>query len=147
MAIIPSLGSSLRVAVARDVTLSNLRSAHRPSPMSPPTGRSTKNCVDLDQVFSALSHPIRRGILTAVMKDNPRRQGEFKKMEFRPDDTTKETIEIELRHSHLPQLDKGDFIDWERRSGKVTRGEKFEEIRPLLELMDNHREELPGDWP
>lgn len=115
--------------------------------MSPPTGRSTDYRVDLDQVFSALAHPTRRRILTAIMDDNPRRQEAFEAVEFRSDDATRETIEIELRHSHLPHLDEAGFVDWRRRTGEVTRGEAFEEIRPLLELMDDHREDLPGEWP
>lgn len=115
--------------------------------MSPPSGRSTDCRVDLDQTFTALAHPIRRRILTAIADDNPRHQVEFETAEFGPDDADRETIELELRHRHLPHLDEAGFVDWRRRTGEVTRGEAFEEIRPLLELMDDRREELPGDWP
>ena len=29
----------------------------------------------------------------------------------------------------------------------ITRGPNFEEVRPLIELMSNHQDELPEDWP
>lgn len=103
--------------------------------------------VDLDDVFRALSHGLRRRILIALMTDNPRRRDEFKTVEFRPTETAEETIELELKHAHLPQLDDAGFIDWNQETDTVTRGANFEEIRPLLELMDDHAEELPGDWP
>ena len=81
------------------------------------------------------------------MDDNPRRQPEFETVEFRPEGADQETIQLELPHRHLPQLDEAGFIDWDRETGRITRGEDFEEIRPLLELMDNHRAELPDGWP
>lgn len=115
--------------------------------MSPINDRDTTRRVDLDTVFRALSHSLRRRILTALMTDNPRRAEEFETVEFKPDGSAQEPIQIELRHRHLPQLDEAGFIDWDEQAGRVTRGEDFAEVRPLLELMDEHAEELPADWP
>lgn len=115
--------------------------------MPPKTGRDNERPVELDRVFRALSKSMRRRVLLALMRKNPREDDEFETVEFRPEDTARETISIELRHAHLPKLDEAGFIDWNEETGVVTRGEDFEEIRPLLELMDDHRDELPGDWP
>ena len=116
--------------------------------MTPPIcGRDGEKRVDLDNVFNALSHTVRRRILVAIMTDNPRWQDEFETMEFRAENREREPIRIEIYHQHLPLLDEGDFIDWDRETGQIRRGEHFEDIRPLLELLDNHRDELPDDWP
>lgn len=115
--------------------------------MTPLNGRHEESRVDLDQVFRALSHTTRRRVLTSLMKDNPRGQQEFETMEFVPDGPEQETSTVRLRHTHLPHLDDAGFVDWDRESGTVTRGEHFQDLRPLLELMDDHREELPDGWP
>ena len=115
--------------------------------MCPINGRDIDRRVGLDTVFRSLSHSRRRRILTALMTDNPRQAEEFETVEFRPAGTGSEPIRIELLHRHLPQLDEAGFIDWNERTGRVIRGEDFDEIRPLLELMDEHTEELPDDWP
>lgn len=102
---------------------------------------------NLDQVFRALSRAERRRVLVAIMKDSPRRQDEFETVEFRPEEIERETIATELHHNHLPHLGEAGFIDWNRESGQVTRGENFEDVRPLLELLDDHQDDLPDDWP
>lgn len=115
--------------------------------MTPQRSRDRASRVDLDRVFETLSHATRRRILTALTEDNPRRQPEFETPEFRPEGTDQETIRLNLHHSHLPHLDAAEFVDWDRETGRVVRGDDFEEIRPLLELMDDNHEDLPADWP
>jgi len=83
----------------------------------------------------------------ALMTNNPRDTDEFGTADFRPEDADREVVKLELHHTHLPQLDEAGFIDWDRSTDSVVRGEHFEDIRPLLELMDDHAEELPDDWP
>lgn len=115
--------------------------------MCPINRRDPARRVDLDTVFEALSHSLRRRILTALMTDNPRSEQEFETVEFRPDGAESESIQIELRHGHLPRLEEAGFVDWDERTGRVTRGENSEDVRALLELMDEHAEDLPDDWP
>jgi hypothetical protein len=50
-------------------------------------------------------------------------------------------------HTHLPKLEEAGFIVWHQDTNKVEKGPRFEEIRPLLELIDAHADELPADWP
>ena len=115
--------------------------------MCPINGRDTHSRVDLDTVFEALGHTRRRRILTALTTDNPRQAEEFETVQFGPAGTDSEPIRIELRHRHLPRLDEAGFIDWNEGTGRVVRGEAFEDIRPLLELMDEHSEEPPDGRP
>jgi len=53
---------------------------------------------------------------------------------------------IALLHNHLPKLADSGFIDWDRDRQVVTRGPRFGEIEPLIELMVDHRDELPANW-
>ena len=46
----------------------------------------------------------------------------------------------------LPLLDDAGVIEWDREADEIRKGPRFAEIRPLLELLDDHREELPSDW-
>lgn len=115
--------------------------------MTPINERRRSRRSDLDQVFRSLSHTVRRRILTALMSENPRTQATVETMQFRPEGRQQERVSLDIHHSHLPQLDQAGFVDWNPETGTVARGEKFEQIRPLLELMDEHRDELPDDWP
>lgn len=44
----------------------------------------------------------------------------------------------------FPMLAEAVFIDWDRESGEIRRGPNFEELRPLLESIVAHQDELPG---
>lgn len=58
-----------------------------------------------------------------------------------------EEIKRELKDEHLPLLEEAGFIEWDPETGDVRKGPDFDEIRPLLELIRNHPEELPPGWP
>lgn len=96
-----------------------------------------------DRIFRSLRHRHRRLILLGV------REGLIES----PSDIIlrgngdAEAAELELLHDHLPKLDDAGYIDWDPESGTISRGPNFEEIEPLLELIENHADELPPDWP
>ncbi|MGM0718738.1 MAG: DUF7344 domain-containing protein [Halobacteriota archaeon] len=58
-----------------------------------------------------------------------------------------ETLEIQLTHNHLPKLVDAGYIQWDRDTGEISKGPRFNEIEPLLELIENHADELPPGWP
>lgn len=55
-------------------------------------------------------------------------------------------VRLELYHVHLPMLEDRGFVAWDRETNSVGRGPNFDAIRPLLELLDRHRDELPDSW-
>lgn len=55
-------------------------------------------------------------------------------------------LAIEFRHNHLPQLTEWGVIDWDEEENAISRGPAFEKVRPVLELLEDHRDELPGTW-
>ncbi|TYL39126.1 transcriptional regulator [Natronococcus pandeyae] len=100
----------------------------------------------LDELLEALSKPPRRRILTALAEANPRDEAEFAPGEFTSAARRQELL-TRLHHTHLPKLDEAGFIEWDPDSKTITRGPRFDEIAPLVELMIAHRDELPVGWP
>lgn len=60
--------------------------------------------------------------------------------------SNKEQIETDLIRNHLPKLEEAGYIEWDRDTGKISKGPRFDEIKPLLKLIENHPDELPDDW-
>ena len=101
----------------------------------------------LDLLFDVLRHPYRRRILTRLHERNPRDEAEFSPDALAVEDDEVELLAIELHHKHLPKLAEAEFVDWDREANVVTRGPRFHEIEPLIELIVEHSEELPAGWP
>jgi len=108
------------------------------------TNRTTDT---LDELFDALSHPYRRRILTRLRKRNPREEADFSAAELADDADEIDRLVLEIHHQHLPKLAEAGFLDWDREEDVITRGPRFDEIAPLIDLMVDHRDELPAGWP
>ena len=105
--------------------------------------RQSKQTDDLGELLKLLSHPHRRRIITRLHDRNPRNEDEFDLEELAGDDEL-ENETIALIHNHLPKLAEAGFINWDQEQRTVTRGPRFEEIAPLIDLMVNHKDELPA---
>lgn len=96
----------------------------------------------MDRVLEALLTQRRRMILCLLKRSSPRPI-----VDFLPRNTpANRSTEIELRHNDLPRLASLAYIDWDREIGEVARGERFGEVAPVLDLFENHADELPADW-
>ncbi len=51
-----------------------------------------------------------------------------------------ERLQVEMYHVHLPKLAEMRLIEWDRRTREVVKGERFDEIRPLLSSVDARTE-------
>lgn len=110
----------------------------------------TTDSASLDSMFDALRDPYRRRILTAISDHNPRDINEFTRNKFASisgDEDDPEQLELQLHHSHLPKLVEKGYIDWNHEAQTIRRGSNFDDIAPLLELIDDHADELPAEWP
>lgn len=98
----------------------------------------------LDETLHVLSHIQRRSLLVALLDHNPQDDSPVAVGSEEAVDSVERLVE--MRHVHLPKLEEYGFITWDRDSNEVSKGPNFEEIRPLLELLDDHESELPDDW-
>ena len=100
----------------------------------------------LDEQLRALAHPLRRRLLVALLDHNPQKDT-IDSTSVHQGDWPLEVLQSEMYHSHLPKLEEVGFIEWHQDTHEVVKGPRFDEIRPLLELIDAHADELPADWP
>lgn len=101
----------------------------------------------LDEMFIALSDIHRRRLLLAL-QEHPREAYEMRISEgVHTGEETPERLRVKMFHIHLPKLEETGFIRWDRAAETVAKGPRFEEIRPLLELMDDQAAGLIANGP
>jgi len=54
-----------------------------------------------------------------------------------------ERSECALIHCHLPLLEERGYVDWDRGTGDVRRGPRFDEVATLFDLLRSHEHDLP----
>ena len=101
----------------------------------------------MDEYFEGLANIHRRRLLVALLDHNPQQDGVTAPEAVHEGEKSLEVLQTELYHSHLPRLEEAGFIRWNRDTHEVVKGPRFDEIQPLLELMRDHADELPDDWP
>ena len=99
-----------------------------------------------DDALDALAHPYRRQLLVALLIENPQDDTDRDPLDLLDDDVSTDILETELFHRHLPKLQSRGYIEWDRESGEISKGPDWDRIAPLLELIQNHREELPAGF-
>ena len=93
-----------------------------------------------DNTFDALAHEQRRTLLLDILESTPQDAGsESLTGEPAPTDAEKR-VRIAMYHRHLPKLEEYGYIVWNKNAHDGLKGPRFEEIRPLLEWMDDHAE-------
>jgi len=98
----------------------------------------------IDDALDALGDVQRRRILIALLDHNPQDDSPVAVVGDGDADAVERLVSME--HVHLPKLADYGYIDWDRESHEVSKGENFDEIRPLLELLADHEDELPPGW-
>lgn len=107
---------------------------------------TTHDRTRIDEVFDALANRYRRRLLVELLQHNPQSDTLERPAEVLAAGEPPADLRIELYHVHLPKLEERGFIEWDRETHAVSTGAGFEEIRPLLELMNEHSDELPDGW-
>lgn len=98
-----------------------------------------------DDAFRLMANPYRRRLLMTLMTHNPEDEADIPAALSTDSEDLKEML-VEMSHVHLPKLDSMGIIEWDREHNVVKRGPMFEDLRPLLELVDKHQDELPDGW-
>ncbi|WP_276272684.1 hypothetical protein [Haloarcula litorea] len=97
-----------------------------------------------DRVFQTLSAEPRRQIVVALEEAPPDRAlslPEAANPSYLRRDP--EELTVELVHSHLPVLARGDYVRWEREPFTVERGPAFEEVAVVFAALQDYATELP----
>jgi len=93
-----------------------------------------------DNTFDALAHEQRRTLLLDVLESNPQGPG-FESLTGDSALTDAERrVQVAMYHNQLPKLEDYGYIEWNKGDHEVVKGPRFEEIRPLLEWMDDQAE-------
>lgn len=98
-----------------------------------------------DTILDALGHVDRRRLFLALLHANVDDELPVE-VDTLEHDSTEDAFRLSMRHVHLPKLDDDGFVDTNSDHTAVTTGPRFDEIRPLLELLDANRGQLPDDW-
>ncbi|WP_336336908.1 transcriptional regulator [Haloarcula brevis] len=104
-----------------------------------------RQTLSFDDMVDALADVQRRKLLVALLEHNPQDDTPVVIADSESDADAVERL-VTMQHVHLPKLVDYGFIEWNEETHEVTKGPKFDEIRPLLELLDDHEDELPADW-
>ena len=94
------------------------------------------------QGVTALSNPYRRRLLAGLVET--KHDGVIDPVAvLSTPPTDSEEIEVRLIHHHLPQLEQQGFINWNRDQGTVARGPAWEDVAPVVTMLQTHRDDLP----
>lgn len=104
--------------------------------------RDTSEGSKLDRILGILSRRQRRLILVTLRQSGPIHQSDVL---LRGPDA--EDAEVPLHHVHLPKLEETGYIEWDRETGMLSEGPRFDEIAPIIDLMETYADELPHNWP
>ena len=97
---------------------------------------STEAVTSFDTHLDALGHVERRRLLLALLDvEEAALPIELDQLE---DETAESDILLSFHHNHLSKLEDLGFVDATPDHHSVTKGPRFEEIEPLLELLDTH---------
>ncbi len=91
--------------------------------------------------FDALGNEHRRELLVELLDENPLSDTvqDSLDVDSEPGESEQE-LQIAMYHLHLPKLVDYGFIGWNKDTHEVVKGPRFEEIRPLLEFVDDSTE-------
>jgi len=99
----------------------------------------------VDDLFTALADRYRRRLLMILLERDQKAELDIPEAIMTRGDEGG-TLHAKLVHSHLPKLEEFGFIEWDREADVVTRGPRFDDCRPYLRAIYDHRDKLPTGW-
>lgn len=110
-----------------------------------------------DEPFDALADIWRRQLLVGLLDDEPQRVPRLsrssREMLQAHESVLREYLSGSLEianadkqairsyHVHLPKLARYDYIEWNRGATLVTKGPQFDDVQPLLEVVEAQRDD------
>lgn len=97
---------------------------------------------EMTSIFESLSNDHRRLVLVLLKHGRIETKADV----IDSEEVESEGLDIALEHRHLPKLAESGYIEWDRETGEISKGERFEEVEALLELIETRSHELPSEW-
>ena len=86
-----------------------------------------------DELLDCLSHHRRRLVLFLLKEDAVDTDSDILSwIEKQPERTM-----LALRHRHLPKLESAGLIDWNQRTGRLSKGSRFDEVVIFFEFFES----------
>lgn len=97
--------------------------------------------------LNIVANDYRRRLLIALLEHDRREETDRRLPDdIATTDAARDKQVAELRHCHLPMLTRSELIEWEPETNTVAKGPRFDDIRPLLEVLATQSDELPDKW-
>jgi uncharacterized protein (DUF2344 family) len=94
-----------------------------------------------DTLFEALANEHRRKLLIALLDENPQDAAVYASEAVDAEAANPEhRLRTAMYHIHLPKLVDYELIEWHTDTREIVKGPRFEEVRPLLERIDDRSE-------
>ena len=97
---------------------------------------------DLSRRLSTLAHPERRRILVELAGTT-----DSVAVPIEREDPVSKPVDPEIRldvlHYHVPELEADEYVRFDEEEAVVTRGPRFADIRPFLDVSNGHRFDNP----
>jgi len=91
----------------------------------------------IDSMMDALKSRTRRVILMALLDTTGT---SITTLERR---LNQENDRIPLYHTHVPKLANAEYITWDNETDTISKGPKFSEVEPLVQLLKDYNTEFP----
>lgn len=98
----------------------------------------------VDTTLKLLTNRNRRRLLLSLLARTPDSDGASVLLDTVAADAS--TTEIQLLHVHLPMLADAGVVEWAPGRREVATGDAFDDLRPVLELLDENADQLPDGW-
>lgn len=99
----------------------------------------------LDDHLDALERYERRRLLLRLSTSDPHGDPSIDFSKFDRDASELDPL-VAMRYLHLPYLEERGFVRWDRKNQLVSKGPRFDEMEPLLQLLRDVQDELPDRW-
>lgn len=96
-------------------------------------GERAVSSVAIDSVMDALKNRTRRRILMALVGDSTETSIDSLVRQI-----TREKPRTRLHHNELPRLANAEYIEWDNDADTVSKGPKFPEVEPLVQLLKEY---------
>lgn len=92
----------------------------------------------IDSMMDALRTPTRRVILMTLLGDTTETSLATLQCRLNEDDAR-----VQLLHRDLPKLADTGYIEWDGDSGTISKGPRFSEVEPLVQLLKEYNTKFP----